>query len=85
MSAAVRLYSSWKEETAMLKEEKKGRLIDCLVEYAVTGQDQMPEGNERFVYPALAARIRRERETSEKHKMELAKKTLVDLKEAMRE
>lgn len=84
MSAAVRLYDSWKEETAMLTAEEKGRLVDYLVEYAVTGQEQEPEGNERFVYPALAARIKRERETSERHKAELAKKTLVDLKEVMR-
>ena len=77
MSAAVRLYESWKEETAMLTAEEKGRLVDCLVEYAVTGQDQEPEGNERFVYPALAARIKRENETRDRHIAERASRDLI--------
>lgn len=66
----VRLYESWKQETAMLTHEEKGRLIDYLIEYALTGQDQKPEGNERFIYPVMADRIRRENETHERRKAE---------------
>ena len=66
----IRLYESWKQETALLTHEEKGRLIDYLIEYAITGQDQQPEGNEKFIYPVMAERIRRENATSERHKAE---------------
>ena len=66
----IRLYESWKQETAQLTHEEKGRLIDYLIEYALTGKEQKPTGNERFIYPVMAERIRRENETSERHKAE---------------
>ena len=62
----IRIYDSWKRETAALTDEEKGRLMDELIDYLVTGQDQMPEGNERFLYPTLIDRIRRENETHER-------------------
>lgn len=62
----IRIYDSWKKETAALTDEEKGRLMDALIDYLVTGQDQMPEGNERFLYPTLIDRIRRENETHER-------------------
>lgn len=63
---AVRLYESWKQETAQLTLEEKGRLVEELIEYAITGKEERPEGNERFIYPLLVARIRREAETHER-------------------
>ena len=62
----VRIYDCWKKETENLTHEEKGRLIDYLVEYAITGKDQDPEGNEKYIYPAMADRIRRENETHER-------------------
>lgn len=66
----IRIYDSWKKETAALTDEEKGRLMDALIDYLVTGQDQMPEGNERFLYPTLIDRIRRENETHDRREME---------------
>ena len=66
----VRLYESWKQETALLTHEEKGRLIDYLIEYAITGQDQQPEGNEKYIYPLLEDRIRRDNEVREQKKAE---------------
>jgi len=66
MSQCIRIYSSWREETAALADDEKGRLIDALVNYMVTGEAQEPEGNEKYVYPVLISRIRRENETHER-------------------
>ena len=66
----IRLYLTWIRETEQLTHEEKGRLIDALIEYATTGKENPPEGNERFVYPVLIERIRRENETHERHKAE---------------
>lgn len=66
----IRIYDCWKKETEKLTHEEKGRLIDCLVDYAITGKDQAPEGNERFIYPVMADRIRRENETHERRNAE---------------
>ena len=62
----IRIYDSWKKETAALTDEEKGRLMDELIDYLVTGQERMPEGNERFLYPTLIDRIQRENETHER-------------------
>lgn len=62
----IRIYDSWKQETAHLNAEEKGKLIDELVDFALTGQEQQPEGNERFIYPVLVQRIRQEKETHER-------------------
>lgn len=64
----IRIYESWKEETEQLTDEEKGRLIDALVDYAITRQEAKLTGNERFVYPGLVKRIRRETETHERNK-----------------
>ncbi len=66
----IRIYESWEHETEPLTLEEKGRLIDCLVEYARTGEEKLPEGNERFVYPLMIERIRRENDTHERRKAE---------------
>lgn len=63
--AFIRIYESWTEETAHLTHEEKGRLMDALILYSRTGEEKQPEGNERFVYPSLVLRIKRERETHE--------------------
>lgn len=66
MSLCIRIYPSWREETAALTDEEKGRLIDALMDYLTTGTEQKPEGNERYVYPLMINRIRRENETHER-------------------
>ena len=66
----IRIYDCWKKETEKLTHEEKGRLIDYLVEYAITGKDQAPEGNEKYIYPVMADRIRRENETHERRNAE---------------
>jgi len=66
----IRIYTSWKEETAKLTSAEKGRLIDSLIDYAITGKEKEPEGNERFIYPGLMQRIRREAETHERKKQQ---------------
>lgn len=71
MSPYFRVYRSWKEETAALSAAEKGRLMDALVEYIRTGTEKIPKGNERYVYPHMIDRIKREQKTS------------VELREAM--
>ena len=66
----IRILNSWKEETAALTEAEKGRLIDALIDYQITGQDQQPEGNEKYIYPLMADRIRRDNEAREQKKAE---------------
>lgn len=68
----IRIYASWREETAQLTHEEKGRLIDKMVNYLVTGEIEKPEGNERFIYPVMIERISRELETHERRKIERA-------------
>ena len=64
----VRIYASWKAETEQLTDAEKGRLIDALIDYAITRQEVKLTGNERFVYPGLVKRIQRENETHERKK-----------------
>ena len=64
----IRIYETWKEETEQLTDEEKGRLIDALIDFAITRQEVKLTGNERFVYPGLVKRIRREAETHERNK-----------------
>lgn len=66
----IRILNSWKEETKALTDAEKGRLIDALIEYQITGKDQKPEGNERFIYPMLSERIRHDNEVREQKKAE---------------
>lgn len=64
----IRIYDSWEQETAELTDAEKGRLIDSLVYFLKTGEERPPEGNERFVYPLMMERIRRENDTHERTK-----------------
>jgi len=70
MMEYIRLYKSWREETAQLTDEEKGRLIDSLIEYIITGEAKEPEGNEKYLYPMMVARIKRENETHERRAFE---------------
>lgn len=64
----IRLYESWKWETALLTQEEKGRLIDEVMEYHLTGKEKMPEGNERYIYPVIIERIKDQHETTERNR-----------------
>lgn len=64
--AYIRIYESWKDETEQLTDAEKGRLIDALIDYAITRREVKPAGNERFVYKVLVKRIQRENETHER-------------------
>lgn len=64
----IRIYDSWPVETQLLTDQEKGRLIDLLIAYLVTGEDQQPDGNEKFLYPLFVQRIRQEQETHERRK-----------------
>lgn len=66
----IRIYTSWFAETAQLTDAEKGQLIDALLNSLIMGEDMPPEGNARFIYPQLMARIRRENETHERRKAE---------------
>ena len=66
----IRIYDSWKEETAALTDEEKGKLIDALIDYQVTDQKRVPEGNGRFLYPLMVGRIERDNEVRELRKAE---------------
>lgn len=68
----IRVYASWKRETEGLSHEEKGRLIDGLIDYLETGQEKKPEGNERFIYPGMIDRIKREQETHNRKERERA-------------
>ena len=68
----IRIYETWTTETKNLTAPEKGRLIDLLIDYLITGEEQQPEGNERFVYPLLVQRIRKEQETHERKRGEPA-------------
>ena len=68
----IRIYRSWPAETATLTDAEKGRLMDCLVHFLITGEERPPEGNERFVYPLMMERIRREDQTHERNKQRRA-------------
>ena len=69
----IRIYTSWIHETAQLTDAEKGRLIDSLVRFLVFGKEESPDGNERFVYPLMINRIRREGDTHERKKVQRAK------------
>ena len=62
----IRIYDSWQQETEHLTHEEKGRLVDSLVAFALSGEEKQPEGNEKFIYPMMAQRIRQEKETHER-------------------
>lgn len=64
----IRLYESWIWETAQLTLEEKGRLIDEVMEYHLTGIEKLPEGNERYIYPIIIDRIRDQHETTERNR-----------------
>ena len=66
MSSCIRIYESWSKETAALTDAEKGRLIDSLVAFLSTGEEHPPTGNERFIYPLMIGRVRREIETHER-------------------
>ena len=68
----IRIYDTWRTETKLLTEQEKGRLIDLLIDFLVTGEEQQPEGNERFLYPLLIQRIRQEQETHDRKRGEPA-------------
>ena len=70
MSSCLRIYESWTNETAALTDAEKGRLIDSLVAFISTGKEQPPTGNERFIYPLMIGRVRRELDTHERKKAE---------------
>lgn len=70
MMQYIRIYRSWREETAQLTEDEKGRLIDALMDYLITGEAKEPDGNEKYLYPMMVDRIRRENETHERRIME---------------
>lgn len=66
----IRIYSSWFAETASLNDAEKGRLIDSLIRFVIMDKEEPPPGNERIIYPIMIDRIRRERDTHERHKAE---------------
>lgn len=66
----IRVYKSWREETAQLTDDEKGRLVDSLIDYLITGEAKEPEGNEKYLYPLMVDRIRRENETHDRREME---------------
>ena len=70
MKQLIRIYPSWFAETAQLTDAEKGQLVDALMRSVIMGKEQPPEGNARFVYPQLMARIWRENETHERRKAE---------------
>lgn len=65
----IRLFESWKQETEQLTLEEKGRLIDAVMEYHLTGIEKQPEGNERYIYPVIIDRIRDQHETTERNRI----------------
>ena len=70
MKQFIRIYSSWFAETAQLTDAEKGQLIDALLRSLITGKDQLPEGNARFIFPQLMERVRHETETYERRRAE---------------
>ena len=62
--AYVKVYADWTKATAKLKDAEKGRLIDAMVVYATTGEDQSDSlsGNEQYLFPMFQASIDRDRE-----------------------
>ncbi len=70
MKQLIRIYASWFAETAQLTDAEKGQLIDALMRSVIMGKEQPPEGNARFIFPQLMARIWRENSTHEKRKAE---------------
>ena len=66
----IRIYVSWFAETALLTDAEKGQLIDALLNSLIMGKDMPPDGNARFIFPQLMARIRRENETHERRRSE---------------
>ncbi len=60
----VKVYQDWAKATRKLKEAEKGRLIDAMVAYAVTGEDVSDQlsGNEQYVFPMFQAQIDRDRQ-----------------------
>ena len=51
-----------------LTYEEKGKLLEAMISYASTGERPVLDGNERFVFPWMKARIDRDREGIETRK-----------------
>ena len=65
----VKVYQDWTQQTKELKAAEKGRLIDAMIAYMVTGEEQTENltGNERFIFPVFQAQIDRDRQELEKY------------------
>lgn len=54
----IRLYYSWPEQTQALSFEEKGRLVDCMMQYAQGGAwEELLTGNERFLFPVFKRQL----------------------------
>lgn len=64
----IPIFYDWLKTTRNLSAEEKGRLIDALVRYAETGEDQDDQltGNECFVFPFMQAQIDRSKQIRSK-------------------
>lgn len=61
MSHYIRIYAEdWEAQTEQLSDADKGQLIDALVRSVVTGTQDPPKGNARFVFSGMIRRIWRE-------------------------
>lgn len=65
----VKVYQDWTQQTKKLKAAEKGRLIDAMIAYMVTGEDPTESlvGNEQFLFPVFQAQIDRDRQELENY------------------
>ena len=50
------------EQIAMLSQEEKGNLLDCILQYGNTGDIPVTKGNERFLFPGIKWQMDRDQE-----------------------
>ena len=56
------LYLNMIEQIAMLSQEEKGNLLDCILQYGNTGDVPKTDGHEVYVFPGIKWQIDHDRE-----------------------
>ena len=55
-------YHSYLKAIELLNDAERGRLFTACLQYSMTGEAPELKGNERFVFPSMAAQIDRDKE-----------------------
>ena len=61
----ILLYGSYEEAFSCIPDVQVGRLIKAMLHYLNTGEENIPKGRERFLWPLLLDQVQRNMEKYE--------------------